>query len=92
MRPMPRPERPAVANGRVPLAVVVPVYAKTREHVALLQRTLEHLATQARAPDFVVVVDDGGLLPLPTSFKGLKQVRLRFNPASLANVMLTWAG
>ena len=76
MRRSPRPERPAVANGRVPLAVVVPVYAKTREHVVLLQRTLEHLAAQARAPDFVVVVDDGGPLPLPTSFKGLKQVRL----------------
>ena len=88
---LPRPERPAVANGRVPLAVVVPVYARTRAHVALLLRTLEHLAAQARAPDFVVLVDDGGPLPLPTSFDGLKQVQPT-DLASSGDRRRTWAG
>ncbi len=69
--------RICVANGHGVLAVVVPVFAKTPEHIALLARTLVHLAAQQRAPDLVVLVDDGGLLPLPTASDELKQVRER---------------
>ncbi len=67
--------RICVANRHGVLAVVVPVFAKTPEHIALLARTLVHLAAQQRAPDLVVLVDDGGLLPLPTVSDELKQVR-----------------
>jgi len=72
------------ANGKAVLAVVVPVFAKTPGHVLLLVRTLEHLQKQTRAPDYVVLVDDGGPQPLPLSFAGMEQVHLPASSAGLA--------
>lgn len=71
-----RPAHCLAANGKAVLAVVVPVFAKTPGHVLLLVRTLEHVRKQTRAPDYVVLVDDGGPLPVPLSFAGMEQVHL----------------
>ena len=64
--------------------MVVPVFATTPGHVLLLVRTLEHLQKQTRSPDYVVLVDDGGPLPLPLSFAGMEQVHLSASGAGLA--------
>lgn len=72
------------ANGKAVLAVVVPVFATTPGHVLLLVRTLERVQKQTRAPDYVVLVDDGGPLPLPLSFTGMEQVHLPASGVGLA--------
>ena len=57
------------------LAVVIPVYAQTVEHVALLQRALQHLAQQRGCQaTHVVLVDDASPLALDTDYAGSGEV------------------
>lgn len=57
------------------LAVVIPVYAQTVEHVALLQRALQHLAQQRGCQaTHIVLVDDASPLALATDYAGSGEV------------------
>ena len=46
------------------VAVVIPVYARTAKDIGLLLDALQALVAQHRRPDFVVIVDDAGPLPV----------------------------
>eukprot|EP00891_Asterochloris_glomerata_P005636 jgi/Astpho2/5636/fgenesh1_pg.00079_%23_73_t len=46
------------------VAVVIPVYARTFKDIHLLQNALQALVAQDRRPEFVVVVDDAGPIPV----------------------------
>ena len=57
------------------LAVIIPVYATTQQHVALLQRALRHLSRQEGCPPaHVVLVDDASPRSLNVSYAGGGQV------------------
>lgn len=47
------------ASGRYATAVVLPCYARGRQDVVELRRTLEALGKQTRKPDVLLLVDDG---------------------------------
>lgn len=53
-------------GGRSAVAVVVPVYARTNADQVHLMAALDALSRQTRQPDYLVLVDDGSPLPIPS--------------------------
>ncbi len=57
---------PLTLGGRPLLAVVMPVYAPTDAHLVRMLVALDRLSRQARQPDYLVLVDDGSPLAIPS--------------------------
>lgn len=53
-------------GGRSAVAVVVPVYARTNADQVHLMAALDALSRQTRQPDYLVLVNDGSPLPIPS--------------------------
>ena len=76
-------------DGHNIIAVVLPVYARTEHDLALLFKVLQHLSQQKRPADFIILVDDGSPLTIPSIIanEGLALVQLWCNkgPATARN-------
>jgi len=82
-------------GGRSAVAVVVPVYARTNADQVHLMAALDALSRQTRQPDYLVLVDDGSPLPIPSIISGARVMVLRMEvnsgPASARNAGLAVA-
>lgn len=59
-------QKMVMLGGRSLLAVVVPVYACSKADQVHLLGALDALSRQTRQPDYLVLVDDGSPLPIPS--------------------------
>ena len=53
-------------GGRSLLAVVIPVYACSNADQVHLLGALDALSRQTRQPDYLILIDDGSPLPIPS--------------------------
>ena len=53
-------------GGRPTIGVVIPVYARTQGDVVRLMEALNRLSQQTRQPDYLILVDDGSPLAIPS--------------------------
>lgn len=60
---------PLTLAGRPLLAVIVPVYAPSDVHLVRLLQALDGLSRQTRQLDYLVLVDDGSPLAIPSTIR-----------------------
>ena len=53
-------------GGRLTVGVVIPVFARSQGDVVRLMEALNKLSQQTRQPDYVILVDDGSPLAIPS--------------------------
>ena len=53
-------------GGRLTIGVVIPVFARTEGDVVRLMEALNKLSQQTRQPDYLILVDDGSPLAIPS--------------------------
>ena len=82
-------EKQPEVDGHNFIAIVLPIYLRTSQDLALLLKALQHLSKQKRPADIIIVVDDASPLPIPSivAHDKLALIQLQCNqgPATARN-------